>query len=53
MADEKISVIMSTYKEKREWIELSIESILGQTYQNIEFLVIIDDPYNMEIKNII
>lgn len=51
--DKKVSIIMSTYKEKKEWVKLSIESILAQTYQNFEFFIIIDDPDNVELKNII
>ena len=37
---------MSVYNEKQEWIKDSIESILNQTYQNIEFIIIIDNPNN-------
>lgn len=44
---------MSTYKEKKEWIHLSIESILGQTYPNFEFIIIIDNPDDIELKQII
>ena len=39
-----ISVIMSIYSEPEEWIELSINSILNQTYNNFEFLIINDNP---------
>jgi len=39
-----ISIIMSVYNEKQEWIKDSIESILNQTYKNIEFIIIIDNP---------
>lgn len=41
---EKVSVIMSTYKESLEWIELSLNSILNQTHSNIEFIIVVDDP---------
>jgi len=41
-----VSVIMSVYNEKEEWIKESIESILNQTYPNIEFIIIIDNPNN-------
>jgi glycosyltransferase involved in cell wall biosynthesis len=39
-----ISVIMSIYNEPKEWLETSIESILNQTYSNIEFIIINDNP---------
>lgn len=39
-----ITVLMSVYNEKIEWLKLSIESILSQTYRNFEFLIIIDNP---------
>lgn len=41
-----VSVIMSTYKEPCEYLKLSIESILCQTFGDFEFLIAIDDPYN-------
>lgn len=40
-----ISVVMSLYDERLEWIRESTESILGQTYTNIEFIIVIDNPY--------
>lgn len=42
---DKISVIMSIYNEKLEWIKESIESILNQSYLNIEVLLIVDNPF--------
>ena len=42
--EDKISVIMSVYKEKKEELEASIYSILNQTYTNIEFIIVIDFP---------
>lgn len=47
----KISVIMSTYKEPIEWIITSIQSILDQTYSNIELIIVCDDPNNFEAIN--
>ncbi len=41
---EKISVIMSVYKEPEEQLRSSIESILKQTYSNFEFIIILDNP---------
>ena len=43
-----ISVVMSTYKEPIEYIEQSINSILNQTYRDIEFVIIVDNPDNAE-----
>lgn len=43
-----VSVIMAVYKEKKEILSLAIESILNQTYTNIEFVIILDNPGGKE-----
>ena len=43
---KKISVIMSIYNEKKEWLQESIESILNQTYSNLQFVIVLDNPDN-------
>lgn len=48
-----ISVIMSVYNEKPQWLKESIESILNQTYKNIEFIIIIDNPLNKKAIDLI
>ncbi len=45
MEEDKISVLMSVYKENETELEESIKSILNQTYRNIEFIIVIDYPY--------
>lgn len=49
MCEEVISVIMSTYNENIEHLDLAIKSILNQTYKNIEFIIIIDNPNNINL----
>lgn len=47
--DDKISIIMSTYNTNIEYLNKSILSILNQTYQNIEFIIVCDgnkEEYN-------
>lgn len=44
----KISVIMSIYNEPEEWILLSIESILNQSFTDFEFIIINDNPIRIE-----
>ncbi|ABR54312.1 glycosyl transferase family 2 [Methanococcus vannielii SB] len=53
MEFKKVSVIMSVYNEKEEYLKKAIESILTQTYQNFEFIIILDNPLNNNAKNII
>ena len=42
MEEDKISVIMTVYKESKEELKESFESIINQTYKNIEFIIVID-----------
>ncbi len=44
-----ISVIMSTFREPIEYIRCAVDSIMNQTYQDIEFIIIVDDPENKGI----
>lgn len=45
-----VSVLMSVYNEKKEWLESSIKSILEQTYENFEFIIINDNPKDKVIS---
>jgi glycosyltransferase involved in cell wall biosynthesis len=43
-----ISVVMSVYNEKVEWMHESIDSILNQTFSDFEFIIINDNPSRIE-----
>lgn len=51
--EELISVIMSVYNETESDLSQSIQSILKQTYKNIEFIIVDDNPENNRIKEIL
>jgi len=53
MKNELVSVIMSVYKEPIEWVKESIDSILNQTYKNIEFIIVLDNPEYYEVKKLL
>lgn len=48
-----ISVVMSVYNETQEEVSRAIESILTQSYKNFEFIIILDDPDNLSLKNLL
>ncbi len=43
-----VSVVMSVYNEKIDWLKESIESILVQTFRAFEFIIICDNPHYNE-----
>ncbi len=49
----KLSVIMSTYKEPVERVKLSVDSILCQTFTDFEFIIVMDDPTNTDIEQLL
>lgn len=48
-----ISVIMSVYNEREEWLRAAIESILNQTYSHLEFIILLDAPDNTALERVI
>lgn len=48
-----ISVIMSTYRETPIYIHQSIQSILDQTYRDLELILVADDPNNAVVKGLL
>lgn len=44
MSRKKVSIIMTVYKESKNELKRSFESILNQTYNNLEVIVVIDNP---------
>lgn len=50
---ELVSVIMSAYNEKLEYVEKAIDSMLNQTWEALEIVIVIDNPENMELIELI
>lgn len=49
----ELSVIMPVYNEKIEWVKQSVESILNQTFKDFEFIIILDNPNNTQLKKLL
>ena len=47
--NELVSVVLPIYKEPLEWIIQSIESMLNQTYDNLELILVIDNPDRQDV----
>lgn len=49
----KISVIMACYKEPINWLAEAVDSILNQTMDDFEFIIVVDDPLNTELISVL
>ena len=49
----KVSVRMPVYREKEGFVRQAIESILNQTLTDFQYIIILDDPDNDELKQVI
>lgn len=48
-----ISVVTSAYNEPLDWLKDSIESILNQSFNNFEFIIVNDNPGKSELKDLL
>lgn len=44
MSEPKISTLMSVYNTPEKWLRNAIESILSQTFNDFEFIIVLDKP---------
>lgn len=49
----KVSVLMTVFNEELQWIKESIDSVLNQTYKNVEIIIVIDNPNDKELLKLI
>lgn len=49
----KVTVVMAVYKEKEIHLRNAVESILCQTMSDFEFVIILDSPKNVVLKNVL
>lgn len=49
----ELSVLMSVYNEKEEDLMASIESVIGQTFNDFEFIIVNDNPENYTIRMLV
>ncbi len=45
-----VSILMSTYNETIEEVTASVESMLNQTYQDMELIIVLDNPLNEHVN---
>lgn len=53
MEKVQVSVILSAYNEEERWFRKAVESILNQSFNEFELILILDNPSNTLLENII
>lgn len=53
LKDVVVTVVMSAYHEEPKHLRMAVESILKQTYTKFEFIIILDDPNNYLLKEML
>lgn len=48
-----VTVVMPVYREEERHLRLAIESILNQTWREFQFIIILDDLENTQLKKVI
>lgn len=48
-----VSVLMGVYREPSQYLESAIDSILAQAYTDFEFIIVLDDPDNLQLSECI
>lgn len=53
MEKQTVAIIMTAYNEERDWIIQCMDSILAQTYTDFHLYVLLDNPENEMIKDVL
>ena len=53
MQNKKVSVIMSVYNETENELKAAIDSILSQSFNDFEFIIVLDNPKNTVLCDMI
>lgn len=46
----KVSVVMSVYNEPQHFVKKAVDSILSQTFEDFEFIIVCDNPKNTSLS---
>ena len=53
MKNPKVSVLMPIYNTNLAYLKESIDSILSQTFEDFEFIILNDSPNNIKLEEFV